>query len=320
MQSFPVYRGQKREMKHLFLINPAAGKTNRSALISAELRRLCEARGLDYDISVSRQPGDCTRITRKAAEQGAPCRVYACGGDGTLNEVVCGAAGAANLAVTHYPCGSGNDFIKNFDCPEAFFDPARLLDADESLLDLIQVGPDYCLSICSIGIDARIGTSIQAYKRLPLISGNGAYNLSTAVNLIKGIHRHYIVELDGQTFDDRFTLICVCNGRYYGGGYQPVPEAMPDDGKLEVLLVNKVSRFQVAALIGKYKAGRYAEFPALFRHFTTQRLVVHCDREEVVNLDGEARVGRDVEICLSEKKLRFFYPKGLSYTAPMRRG
>lgn len=303
-------------MKHLFIINPAAGKTDRTQALSAELRQLCATRGLDYAIRVSQRPGDCTEITRQAAQRGEPCRVYACGGDGTLNEIVCGAAGADNLAVTHYPCGSGNDFIKNFDDPEAFFDPARLLDAEEALLDLIQVGPDYCLSICSIGIDARIGTSIQGYKRLPLISGNGAYNLSTMVNLVKGIHHHYRIELDGRTFDDRFTLICVCNGRFYGGGYQPVPEAMPDDGRLEVLLVSKVSRLQVAGMIGKYKAGRYAEFPALFRHFSTQRLVVHCDREEVVNLDGEARFGKDVEIRLSDRKLRFFYPKGLSYTAP----
>lgn len=298
-------------MKHLFLINPAAGKYDHTEELSAKIKALCEARGLDYAIRVSRQPGDCTAITREAAATGEEYRVYACGGDGTLNEVVCGAAGAANLAVTHWPCGSGNDFIKNFNDPAAFFELSRLLDVEEALLDLIQVGEDYSLSICSVGIDARIGTEIQKYKRLPLVSGKGAYNLSTVVNLIKGIHRHYTVELNGETIDDRFTLICVCNGRFYGGGYQPVPEARPDDGRLDVLLVKKVSRLQVAGLINKYKAGQYAEFPALFRHFSTDRVLIHCDREEVVNLDGEARRGRDVEIRLSDKKLRFFYPKGL---------
>ena len=298
-------------MKHLFIINPAAGKTDRSPELSAQARAICEAQGLDYEIHISQHPGDCTAVTRKAAASGEETRVYACGGDGTLNEVVCGAAGAANLAVTHFPCGSGNDFIKNFSDPAAFTDAPNLLDAEEALLDLIQVGEDYSLSICSMGIDARIGTSMQKYKRLPLVSGNGAYTLSTVVNLIQGIHRHYVVEINGQRIEDRFTLICVCNGRFYGGGYEPVPEARPDDGKLDVLLVKKVSRLQVAGLIGKYKAGRYAEFPELFRHFSTNRIVIHCDREEVVNLDGEARWGKDVEIRLSDKKLRFFYPRGL---------
>ena len=301
-------------MKHLFIINPAAGKYDHTEELSANIKAVCDKHDLKYDIRISKQPGDCTAITKKAAASGEETRVYACGGDGTLNEVVCGAAGAADLAVTHFPCGSGNDFIKNTSDPSAFFDLERLLDPEEATLDLIQVGEDYSLSICSMGIDARIGTEIQTYKRLPLVSGKGAYNLSTVVNLIKGIHRHYVVEFNGDTIDDRFTLICVCNGRYYGGGYCPVPEAMPDDGKLEVLLVKKVSRLQVAGIIGKYKVGRYAEFPEVFRHFSTDRVVIHCDREEVINLDGEARWGKDVEIKLSDQKLRFFYPKGLTFS------
>lgn len=303
-------------MKHLFIINPAAGKYDHTEELKTKIDLVCKEHNLNYDIRVSEKPGDCTAFTKEAAASGEETRVYACGGDGTLNEVVCGAAGAARLAVTHFPCGSGNDFIKNFSDPSAFFELERLLDPEEATLDLIQVGDAYSLSICSMGIDARIGTEIQTYKRLPLVSGKGAYNLSTVVNLVKGIHRHYLVEINGETIDGRFTLICVCNGRWYGGGYMPVPEARPDDGRLEVLLVKKVSRLQVAGIIGKYKAGRYAEYPEVFRHLTTDRVVIRCDREEVVNLDGEARWGKDVEIRLSDKKLRFFHPKGLSLAAP----
>ena len=129
------------------------------------------------------------------------------------------------------------------------------------------------------------------------------------------LHHHYLIEVNGQRIDSRLTLICICNGRFYGGGYEPVPEAMPDDGILDVLLVSKVSRFQVASMIGAYKAGRYAEYPALFRHIRTQKLTVHCAQEELVNLDGEIRRGRDVEILLSDRKLRFFRPKGLDWSS-----
>ena len=301
-------------MKHLFLINPAAGKYDHTAQITQKVRALCEPRGLDYAIRVSKQPGDCTRMAREAAASGSPARIYACGGDGTRNEVVNGAAGADDLAVTHFPGGSGNDFIKIFHKPEAFEDLQALLDdPDETMLDLIQVGEDYGVNIVSMGIDARIGTQIQSLKRLPLLTGHGAYNLSTVVNLLKGIHRHYRLEVDGETIDDRFTLMAVCNGRFYGGGYQPVPEAMPDDGKLELLLVKKVSILQVAGIIGKYKQGLYRQFPDLFRRISTDRVVIHCDKQEVINLDGEARWGTDVEIKLSDHKLRFFYPRGLQY-------
>ena len=299
-------------MKHLFLINPAAGKYDHTAQITQKVRALCEPRGLDYTIRVSKQPGDCTRMAREAAASGSPAHIYACGGDGTLNEVVNGAAGADNLAVTHFLGGSGNDFIKIFHKPEAFEDLQALLDdPDETMLDLIQVGEDYGVNIVSMGIDARIGTQIQSLKRLPRLTGHGAYNLSTVVNLLKGIHRHYRLEVEGETIDDRFTLMAVCNGRFYGGGYQPVPEAMPDDGKLELLLVKKVSILQVAGIIGKYKQGLYRQFPDLFRRISTDRVVIHCDKQEVINLDGEARWGKDVEIKLSDHKLRFFYPRGL---------
>ena len=302
-------------MKHLFIINPAAGKFDQTAALSAKIRGFCDGRGLDYSIRVSRRPGDCTAITREAAADSSFCRIYACGGDGTLNEVVCGAAGVEHLAVTHFPCGSGNDFIKNFSDPTAFRSLERLLDSEELLLDLIRVGPDHCLSICSIGLDARIAGAVQSCKRLPLISGNGAYTLSTVINLAHPLHHHYLIEVNGQRIDSRLTLICICNGRFYGGGYEPVPEAMPDDGILDVLLVSKVSRFQVASMIGAYKAGRYAEYPALFRHIRTQKLTVHCAQEELVNLDGEIRRGRDVEILLSDRKLRFFRPKGLDWSS-----
>ena len=299
-------------MKHLFVINPAAGKYDHTAEFTERIQALCTGRALDFEIRVSEKPGDCTAITREAAS-GAETRVYACGGDGTLNEVVCGAAGAENLAVTHFPGGSGNDFIKIFSEPAAFSSLERLLDAEEATFDLIEVGGDYSLNICSMGIDARIGTEISRYKRLPLVSGKGAYNISTVVNLVKGVHRHYRIEVAGETLDSRYTLIAVCNGRFYGGGYQPVPEAMPDDGMLEILLVAKVSRLKVAGIIGKYKVGRYREMPEIFRRVTADRVVIHCDRQEVINLDGEARWGKDVEIRLSDKKLRFFYPKGLTY-------
>lgn len=300
-------------MKHLFIINPAAGKFDHTADFSDKINFFCSQNGLSFEIACSKQPGNCTAIVKKAAQTGEALRVYACGGDGTLNEVVCGAAAFENVAVTHFPCGSGNDFIKIFDQPEAFRDLNRFCDTDEVALDLIEVGDSYSLNICSMGFDARIANKAGKYKRLPLVSGHGAYNISVITNLIRGIHHHYVVEVDGETLDSRFTMICVCNGRWYGGGYQPVPEAMPDDRKLEVLLVSPVSRLQVAGLVGKYKDGKYSNYPHLFRHITTDRIVIHCDKEEVINLDGEARYGKNVEMKLSEKKLRFFFPKGLSF-------
>ena len=298
-------------MTHLFIINPAAGSRDRTAAYTRAIERACA--GLDYEIRVSQEPGHCRRIAREAAQSGKPYRLYACGGDGTLNEVAAGAAGFDNVSVTVFSGGSGNDFTKLFSDPEAFRDLDRLLDCQEETFDLISCNGDISLNICSVGLDARIGTDVSNYKRLPLLSGFRAYVASTVINVIKGIAEHYVVEVGSQRIDGDQTLICACNGRFYGGGFNPVPEADPTDGLLDALLIKKVSRLQVAKVIGKYKAGRYRELPHLVRHFKTDHLKIICDKETPVNLDGELRMAKEVDISLAKEKLRFFYPKGLTW-------
>ena len=172
-----------RAMKHVFIVNPAAGKSDRTE----SYRKLIDAafvpRGLQYELLVSQAPGDCRKLAQQAAASGEEVRLYACGGDGTLNEVVNGVIGCPNAAVTHYPGGSGNDSIKIFDDPAAFTSIERLLSAEEAPFDLIRCNDSYALNVLSIGFDARVGTDIARFKRLPLVTGKGAYVLSI-VNVV----------------------------------------------------------------------------------------------------------------------------------------
>lgn len=301
-------------MKHLFIINPAAGSRDHTREYADEIRTLCDARKLNYDIQVSSRPGDCTRIAREAAQTGEEVRLYACGGDGTLNEVVAGAAGYKNAAVTVFSGGSGNDFVKLFNDPKAFFDLNRLLDAAETEFDLIRCNGDLSLNICSVGLDARIGTDVSLYKRFPLLQGFRAYAVSTLFNVIQGISEHYVVEINGETIDGEQTMVCVCNGRFYGGGFNPVPDADPTDGILDVLIVKKVTRLQVPGVVGKYKAGKYKELPKLVRHFRTDRVKILCDRSTPINLDGELRMAKTIEMTVADEKIRFFHPKDVFVT------
>ena len=300
-------------MRHIFIINPAAGKFDHTGEFTQTILAACEKAGVICEILVSRAPGDCTRIAQAAAASGEEVRIYACGGDGTLNEVVNGVAGYPNAAITNFPGGSGNDFIRIFSDPSAFRSCERLLDAEVAEFDLIRCGDHYSINICSMGVDARIGTSMSKYKKLPLVSGPGAYWLSTGVHLIKGLSRHYVVELDGETVDKELTMICIANARWYGGGFNPVPEARPDDGMLDVLLVDKVSRLQAAKVIGTYKAGRYKELPDLVTPYRCKKVTIHCDESSEINLDGELLMAKDATFEIVPKAIRFFYPRGLTY-------
>ena len=263
---------------------------------------------------VSNAPGECRTLARQAAQSGEEVRLYACGGDGTLNEVVNGVVGYDNAAVTHFPGGSGNGTIKIFDDPAAFTSIERLLDAEEARFDLIRCNGSYALNVLSIGFDARVGTDIARFKRLPLVSGKGAYILSIFSNMLHGLTADYTVTLDsGEVFSGRKTMICVCNGRWYGGGFNPVPEAEPDDGLLDVLVVEKVNLLQVATVVGHYQKGRYADYPSLIYHARCRSLRIECVKESVVNIDGEAAYTTDAKIELIPQAIRFFYPKGLTY-------
>ena len=302
-------------MKHLFIINPAAGKTNKSVEFTKQIAAFCKPRGLDYEVKISRQKGDCTAIARKAAKSGEEYRIYACGGDGTLNEVVCGVAGYANVAVTNVPGGSGNDFNRAFSDPAAFSDLERLVNGPEMEMDLISVcgGKMYALNICSMGIDARIGTEVSRYKRIPGLSGHGAYNVSTVVNLVKGISRPCEVDIDGQTIVGDQTLICICNGQFYGGGFHPVPEARPDDGLLDVLIIKPVSLLTAAKVIGQYKRGEYSQLPQYITHYRVKELTVRTFEQSVINVDGECLRAKDAAFSVAPEKIRYFYPEGVTY-------
>ena len=300
-------------MKHVFIINPAAGSRDRTKEYVRAIEAACGSRGLEYQWKVSDAPGACTRLAREAAQTGEEVRLYACGGDGTLNEVTAGAVGFPNAAVTMYSGGSGNDFVKIFSEPGAFSDLERLLDAEEAQFDLIRCNEDYALNICSVGLDARVGTDVANYKRIPLLQGFWAYAASAVVNVIRGISEHYVVEIDGETVDARQTMICACNGRYYGGGFMPVAEARMDDGVLNTLVVKKVNRRTFLKFVGPYAKGGYAQFPQ-YAHCSCPKVIrINSDKPDIVTcLDGECVTNSDVTIKMHDKKLNFFGPEGCS--------
>ncbi len=303
-----------REMKHLFIINPAAGQRESTEKLEEQIRSL----KVDWEIVYTAQAGDAVRFARNAAETGQPVRIYGCGGDGTLNEVVNGAAGFDNAAVTNVPIGSGNDYLKIFgpDNKARFSDIEALTVGPQAAMDLIDCNGRLGIGVVCAGVDARVAEDVDRYKRLPLIRGLGAYILSLAVNvLFKGITRPTKVDAGDFHFEGATSIVCVCSGRYYGGGFMPVGDNMPDDGVIETLIVPKVNLLTFARLVGAYAKGRYKEYPNLIWPRKDNEITVSsCDkRDVVVCVDGEIMRAHEFTVKLSEKKVNFFYPGDLSY-------
>ena len=218
-------------MKHLFIVNPAAGGSDKTAEVRAKVEKAFRDREDPFEIYVTRGPMDAARKIRTEAGLGEPVRVYACGGDGTFNECVCGAAEQANVAVCPFPTGTGNDFCRLFgEDKDLFRDLDALLDGTVTPIDLIDCNGRWSANICSVGVDARIGTDVHKYSGIPLIGGATGYVVSAVVNMFKGIATPMKIRCGDFTVDGKTSLACACNGRYYGGGFNPCPTARPDDG------------------------------------------------------------------------------------------
>lgn len=308
-------------MKHVFIINPTAGKSDSRQRIYDMADVLRDKHGLDVQCILTRKQGHATELARKLCESGEDLRFYACGGDGTINEVANGIIGYDNAAMTCIPVGTGNDFLKNFGGDAAkFADAENLWDGPQFPIDVIDVGGRIALTIACSGLDARIGRDVHKYSESPLLDGKSSYVVSLIVNfLFKDIASHWTVELDGKPVEGDYAVVSCCNGRYYGGGFMPMPEARMDDGIMNVMIVDRVTRLQFLRFIGPYSKGEYHKAPKFAHGYTPKVVRIRSEHEDIVTcLDGESIVNSDVTIRLADKRLNFFGPAGCSCNATAR--
>lgn len=308
-------------MRHVFIINPKAGKRDQTARIYEMADRLRAVHGLDCACMLTDRPGGAAEMARRLAEDGGELRIYACGGDGTVSEAANGLAGFPNAAMTCIPAGTGNDFLKNFGPDmEKFRDAENLWDGPVFPLDLIDCNGRYCLTIACSGIDAQVAEGVHLYGRSPLLNGRGSYLASVAANvLLRPIGHRWTVTLDGETEEGDFALVSVCNGRHYGGGSTPVPEARMDDGILNTILVRKIGKLAFARLFGAYSAGNYRQVPQAARVVTAREVRIRSADEEIVTcLDGECFRSHEVVLRLADKRVNFFGPRGCDPNATAR--
>ena len=270
-------------MKHVFIINPTAGKKDCTARMMDMAKALAARHSLDLECILTKRSGHAMETARVLAASGREVRIYACGGDGTINEVANGIAGSDNAAMTCIPVGTGNDFLKNFgDAAPLFADAENLWDGPVMPVDAIDCNGRLALTVACSGFDAQVADDVHKYGKLPLLGGQGSYILSLGVNfLLRSLGHRWTITLDGEAMSGEFALAAVCNGRYYGGGFMPVAEARMDDGVLNTLVVRKVSRAAFLRFVGAYSKGLYYTLPQVARCYAAREITIE-DRKSVV--------------------------------------
>lgn len=299
----------------VFIINPAAGKGAYAEGLCQKIRTFFEAEEQSYELFLTTGAGDAFQFVKSYAHASSQelCFV-ACGGDGTLHEVVNGAVGRDDCTVSVIPCGSGNDYVKNFGDPAAFTDLKRLTQGYAQWVDLLDCSGDYAINLCNIGFDARVAHNMNKFKRWPLVSGQLAYTLSILYCILGAISSNMTITLeDGRILKERLILAVIANGFCYGGGYYPVPNACTVDGKMEFCGVRKMSRLKISQFIRIYKAGQHLTNPALADKILFEEgksLSIESKQPLVVCLDGETRLTHCLSVALKPAALRVWLPSG----------
>ncbi len=304
------------DTKHIFILNPAAGKKGKITDHKQRISALCKVRSLDFEIKITNGIGDATEIVKAESSQNADkiCRFYACGGDGTLNEVVSGAVLYDNAQVACYPSGTGNDFVKVFDGLEHFKSFEDLIDGEATKIDVMRIGSKYCVNICNAGLDARVAQWAGKNKHKCVFGGSFPYKVAILTTIMKKIPRTYKITADGRDLSGEYTIMVVASGRYYGGGFYAVPDAQPDDGMIDLLFVKKLSRIQIASIIGKYEKGRYKELSDIVVRTKCKSVRFESENIEPVSLDGEIHNLKEFTVEVVPQKLTFIVPRGAKLT------
>ena len=265
-------------MRTIFVINPAAGQGKGIDKFIEKIKKAAAKTSTEVEFYTTKAVGDAevfvNEIGRLSEGSDEEIRVIACGGDGTVNEVLNGVIKYENMVMGVIPIGTGNDFVRNFPEAGSFSDVEAVLRGTVVPCDAIRYtgftdGKEqtrYCANMFNIGFDCNVADMTGTLKTYPMIAGSMAYLLGVAVTFIKKKGADLKVTVDGEVCaDGPLTLTSIANGCYCGGGIKSNPCAVVQDGLMDVNIIRNVTRREFLGLFPKYSKGTHMEVPGIER-------------------------------------------------------
>lgn len=307
-------------MHHYFIINPAAGQGQASSYIPQieQYFTVC-SKPEPYTIYTTRGASDVTPyVSRICAETAEPIRFYACGGDGTLNEVVTGVIGHPHASVGVIPAGTGNDFVRSFQGSSLFQQIAAQIEGTDIAIDLIQINDRYAINMVNIGFDCNVAFAAGQLKQKPLLKGPLAYLAGVVQQLchhMGSLLQFHIAkgQPGAESISGEFLLCTIANGSFCGGGFQSSPKAELTDGQLDLAIIKTVPRLKFLALLPSYRTGRYLErliHTGLVTYRQCESLEIIAATPLSVCIDGEISSFTSLQIRVLPQAIRFAIPRG----------
>jgi diacylglycerol kinase (ATP) len=278
--------------KAVFLVNPASagGSTGRRW---PEIAHRAAALGLAGDALISEEAGHLASLAEEALAGGAT-RLVVVGGDGSVNEVVNGVAERGGFELAVIPRGTGWDFVRTHGISrdlDAAVDVALNGTVREVDLGLVSFrtwagaeGRAYFANVASAGISGAIAQ--RANEASKALGGKISYYWATLAVFTRWQTGEMRVSVDDEIRGGRMIDVIVANGRYLGGGMMMCPEAEPDDGLFDALVIGDVTKRDLLFVLPKTYRGKHLPHPRL-ELLRGRVITVDADEPLPIELDGE---------------------------------
>ncbi len=293
-------------MKKLFIISSKSGRSR---------DREFEKNILNYfnkdEVKITRKKGDTISFAREFRDMGGDI-LFIKSGDGALSEVA-GVLAGSDTALGLVPGGTGNDFSRNFNYKN--FKIENIFDYEISPIDLIKVNDKICINVTSLGFDTNVLKYTYHVIKRKKLHGKLAY-LYGVIKSVKNLENVNLkISLVNEKGEDinlsgKFLVSALCNGSYYGNGFNPAPKAKLDDGLLNLILAEEMSPLKIIKLFLSYRRGNHLGKKGI-REIITKEGIISSDREFLYNIDGEIYSTREIKYKILEKKLKWIYFKGV---------
>lgn len=300
-------------MKLELIVNLTAGGGKPRPHLKKIFKYLKE-NGFNFEVSYTSHHGEAVELAQKAADNGAEL-IVSVGGDGTVNEIVNGIMKSKNdPSLGIIPLGWANDFIKSTDTSSDIIEACKIL--IKGKIKKIDVGvinnQIYFANICGIGFDAEVALLANQMKskhpNLRILSAF-VYVFATVKKLLSPFSYHNVkIKFDGQEIHSKILFIAVGNGKFYGGRFKITPEAILDDGLLEVCVVKEMGRFKYLSIIPKVFKGTHASIKGV-NFYRAKEVVIQSSEPVLAQVSGEVIEGqKEFTITLLPKSLKLIVP------------
>lgn len=292
-------------MKVLCILNPIAGGGKIAARVAVALHQILGKAAVAYDIVHTQQAGDGQILARQAAKEGYS-HVAAVGGDGTINEIAAGLVGTEVL-LGILPVGSGNGLARALQIPLDYREACHvLLQQTERRIDVGKVNDRYFFATSGIGFDAYVG---KRFNEHPGHSrGILPYFQIAAAEYFHYTPREITLEYQGKSLTCTPFVLTVANVEQYGAGAIIAPDAIPDDGLFDVVIIPQTPLLKTVYHLPRLFNGTIDALPDFITH-KTAALKITRPESGPIHVDGETfMAGKMLDYALLPRALRVQVP------------